>query len=163
MRQLNNTQFEALVRLQWTVAEAVDDFEVFDEACRAADQCIGHKLFTILLLDSEAMEVQRLFSSNPSAYPPGGRKQKKDTLWGRKGLEAGEPYIGVSADDIRQHFHDHQVILGLDLESILNMPIRLGGQTVGTMNLLDKANSYSEEHLPVAALLAGLIAARIRS
>lgn len=130
---------------------------VFAAAAETADELIGHKLFTIMAFDAAATEVERLYSSNPESYPPGGRKKKADTAWGRQVLEKGEPYIGHTADDICLHFNDHDVILGLGLESVLNMPIRCAGKTLGTMNLLHERNYYKKEDIKIATLVAGLL------
>ncbi|MBU2533752.1 MAG: GAF domain-containing protein [Alphaproteobacteria bacterium] len=154
------TMISVLAELQQAVAEQPDDAAVFRAAADAADQCIGYKLCTFMLFDSEAMEVQRLYSTNPAAYPPRGRKKKKDTAWGRQVLENGQPFIGRGEDDIRQHFDDHELIISLGLRSMLNMPVRVGGRTLGTMNLSNVAGFYSEEHVPIAGLITGLIAVR---
>ena len=42
-------------------------FELAMDMCRKA---YGFRLFTILLNDSEAGEIMRLFSSNETDYPP---------------------------------------------------------------------------------------------
>ena len=148
--------------LQRLVAEEPDDEAVFSATAVAADQCIGHKLCTFMLFDRAAMEVQRLFSTNHEAYPPGGRKKKRNTAWGRQVLENGQPFIGRSTEDIRAHFDDYELIIGLGLRSMLNMPVRIGGETVGTMNLSNVEGFYSEDHLPIAGLLTGMIAAKFR-
>src|SRR6266498_1651996 len=73
----------------------VEDLSFLAEALRAADQplsvchaleklsseTIGHRLFTVMRFDSDRSEVQRIYSDMPSAYPDGGRKQKKATAW----------------------------------------------------------------------------------
>lgn len=150
-----------LGKLAGAQAEIKDRTAFFDVAAATAATIIGHKLFTIMAFHAETMEVERLYSNQPEAYPTGGRKKKRDTEWGRQVLENGKPYIGKSADDIRKHFNDHEVILGLGLEAILNMPIRLGGDTIGTMNLLHEADYYSENEIASAQLIAGLIGARL--
>ena len=91
----------------------------------------------------------------PGRSATGGRKDKRDTAWGRQVLDDGRPFIGRTADDIRAHFDDHAVILGLGLESVLNVPVRLRGRTIGTMNLLHAANHYDRADLDVAFPLAG--------
>ena len=63
----------------------------------------------------------------------------------------------VTADDIRASFNDHEVILGLGLQSVLNMPVRYGGKTLGTINLLHEFDFYSAKDLEVAALLAEML------
>ncbi len=139
------------------VAEAATPEAAFRAVEVAAQGAIGHRLFTVMRFDAAAMEVQRLYSSNPGAYPAGGRKAKRDTAWGRQVLEEGRPFIGTGAHDIRAHFGDHEVILGLGLESILNVPVRVCGRTVGTMNLLHGAGYYTPEHLEAGWLLAGVL------
>jgi len=89
--------------------------------------------------------------------PRGG--SGRDTAWGRQVLERGDPFIGRSADDIRANFDDHEIILGLGLVAVLNMPVRFGGRTIGTINLLHDGNPYGTQDLEAARLLAGLLAA----
>ncbi|MGI9522066.1 MAG: GAF domain-containing protein [Hyphomicrobiaceae bacterium] len=150
-----------LGKLAVAQAEIADRTAFLDMAAATAGTIIGHRLFTIMAFHEQTMEVERLYSNQPDAYPTGGRKKKRDTEWGRQVLENGTPYIGSSANDIRKHFNDYEVILGLGLEAILNMPIRLGGKTIGTMNLLHEADYYSETDIVSAQLIAGLIGARL--
>ena len=154
---------QALSKLTETIAQANSNEVIFAAVSDAADTVIGHKLFTIMVFDAEAIEVSRVYSSNPKTYPPGGKKKKRDTAWGRRVLEQGEPYIGRSADDIRANFNDHKVILGLGLQSVLNMPVRSAGVTLGTMNLLHERDYYSDQDLEVASLLVGLLVRPLRA
>ncbi|MGI9476946.1 MAG: GAF domain-containing protein [Hyphomicrobiaceae bacterium] len=150
-----------LGKLAVAQAEVKDQTAFFEMAAATAETLIGHKLFTVMAFHEHSMEVERLYSNQPADYPAGGRKKKRDTEWGQQVLERGEPYIGASADDIRRHFDDHEVIFRLGLESILNMPIKVGGRTIGTMNLLHVANYYSDKDLAAAQLIAGLMAGRM--
>jgi hypothetical protein len=144
-----------LADLAKAVAEAGRRDEVFAAVADMAGRYIGHRLFTVMAFDAEGMRVRRLYSSNPAAYPPGGSKAKRDTPWGRLVLEQGRPFIGRGADDIRANFDDHEVILGLGLESVLNVPVRGFGWTLGTMNLLEAAGFYDESDLDWGHVLAG--------
>ena len=155
-----DTMLASLGKLAAAQAETNDRTELLDIAALTAGTIIGHKLFTVMAFHECTMEVERLYSNQPDAYPTGGRKKKRDTEWGRQVLERGKPYVGRSADDIRKHFNDHSVILKLGLESILNMPIRIGGKTVGTINLLHEADYYSEKDITSAQLIVGLLAGR---
>ena len=145
--------------LAQAVAESVDRDAAFAAVAQAANALIGHRLFTVMRFDAAAMEVQRIYSSNPDVYPPGLRKAKRDTWWGAHVLEQGQAYIGRDADDIRAHFIDHEVIAGLGLAAILNVPVRVCGRTVGTMNLLHSAGHYEAQHVAPGRLCAGLLAA----
>ena len=53
-------------------------------------------------------------------------------------------------------FFDYELIWSLGCESVLNMPVRWAGQTLGTLNLLHRAGHYDESHLPQVRLLAAL-------
>lgn len=122
----------------------------------ALAESIGHILFTILVHHPNAHESERFYTNRPAEYPIGGLKPVTDAPWMRQVIGRGEPYIGRTADDIRAHFFDHSVILGLGCESVLNMPARWRGRTLGTLNLLHRANHYQESDLPLARLFAAL-------
>ncbi len=144
-----------------TVSVAADPIEAFRAAEDVAKRLIGHRLFTIMQFNPDTMEVRRCYSSNPEHYPPGGRKAKRDTHWGRHVLEQGHVFIGYNAGDIRDNFDDHEVIEQLGLASVLNMPIRSLGRTIGTMNLLDVAGYYTEKDIPAASIIASALTASI--
>jgi len=156
--QRNVMELSELVRI---LASADNCQAVFAAAAHAAQRLIGHRLFTIMSFDAHSMQVQRLYSSNPKAYPPGGRKLKRDTPWSRQVLETGLPFISSDAENIRRHFDDHETIFGLGLESVMNVPIRLCGRTLGTMNLLHHGRHYSREDLQHGQILAGLLVAPV--
>src|SRR6266568_4462272 len=66
-----------------------------------AQRVIGHKLFTVMRQIEASAEVERLYSSNVSDYPVGGRKPKQGTPWGEIVLERGEVFIARNADEVR--------------------------------------------------------------
>jgi hypothetical protein len=113
----------------------------------------GHRLCTAMRFDAAAMTVQRLYSSDPIAYPVGGAKPKRDTAWGRQVLLERRRYCGQGAEDLRRDFADHAVILGLGLRSVVNIPIVAGGECLGTLNFL-----WAEERVgPMQVALAELL------
>lgn len=106
----------------------------------------GHKLFTILAYDGETGESERLHSNLPAAYPAGGRKRLAPGPWTETVLERGEAYIGHTLDDLRTVFADHALIASLGCESVLNLPVRWRGRTLGSLNLLHQARWYGAAH-----------------
>ncbi|MGH7056798.1 MAG: GAF domain-containing protein [Acetobacteraceae bacterium] len=122
----------------------------------ALAQAIGHVLFTILVHHPDRRENERFYTNRPAEYPVGGRKPLADTAWTRQVIGRGEPYIGRSADDIRSVFFDHALILSLGCESVLNVPLRWRGETLGTLNLLHRAAYYHEADVATARLFAAL-------
>jgi hypothetical protein len=123
----------------------------------AAGRALGHRLFTLMILHDETGEVERVYSSRPHVYPVGGRKAKRGTPWGGIVIDRGEVYVGRSADDIRWAFDDHPLILGLGLQSVLNVPVSFQGRRLGTMNLLHEAGWYDDADGTPGRLLAGLL------
>jgi hypothetical protein len=126
-------------------------FRAVDAAMKAS---VGHILFTILISHHDTKESERFYTNMPDSYPVGGTKPIKDTGWTRLLLGEGQPYIGRTKEDIAWAFFDHELIHSLGCESVLNMPVRWQGKTIGTMNLLDRANAYDESHIPIVRAIA---------
>ncbi len=139
-------------------SESAQPGPLFVALDRAMGQAIGHKLFTILVVHPGARESQRYYSNMPKEYPVGGRKPINQTHWFQRVLGAGEPYIGRSYDDIRDVFFDHELIRSLGCESVLNIPVRWDGTSIGTINLLHEAGFYTEADIPAAKVFAALAA-----
>ncbi|HEX3175885.1 MAG TPA: GAF domain-containing protein [Methylomirabilota bacterium] len=134
-------------------------FAALDRALAAA---LGHKLFTILRWHPDRAESERLYTSQPAAYPVGGRKPLNATAWSRQVLDERRPYIGRTADDIRAHFFDHALIASLGCDSILNIPVVWNDRVLGTLNLLHEAHWYDDADVPLASTFAALAAAAMR-
>src|SRR5262249_6260940 len=120
---------------------------------RAIDSALarqpGHILFTVLVHHPALRQSERYYTNQPAAYPVGGRKPVTDSPWMHRVIRDGQPYIGRSRHDIEQNFFDHALIVSLGCESILNMPVRWRGQTIGTLNICHRAGFYDESHLPL--------------
>ena len=128
-------------------------FQAVDAALAATT---GHILFTILIHHPSLRESERFYSNLPDAYPVGGHKPVTDSAWMQKVIQAGEPYIGRTAADIAEVFYDHALIKSLGCDSVLNLPVRWQGQTIGTLNLLHQANWYADDDIATTRLFAHL-------
>lgn len=149
-----------IAALARAVAEGAPAERVYAAAAAAAGELIGYQLFTVLALDAAQLplRVQRVYSSNPKDYPPGGAKQKTDTPWTRQVLIAGQPFIGHNADDIRANYNDHELLHSLGCDGILNVPAVCKGRVAGTVNMAGDAGHYAESHIPWGQVIAGLVA-----
>jgi GAF domain-containing protein len=130
-------------------------FQVIDDALA---ELIGHKLFTILYTSPDAQQVIRMYSNQPKAYPVSGAKKMGSTPWGDLVITRGQPYIGKDMDDVKWAFFDHELIASLGCESVLNVPVVVNGRTLGTLNLLHRANWYENDHIAIATPFAYLLA-----
>ncbi len=113
----------------------------------------GWKLFTVMRYLPSG-EVERVYTSNPEAYPLSGRKPRRDTPWSRQVLVRGEPYYANDAAGIRFAFEDAEKILGLGLGAVMNVPVKSGERVLGTLNFLREAGGYSPDKLKHALALA---------
>ena len=117
---------------------------------------IGHKLFTVLVHHPRAQESERHYTNQPAAYPVGGRKPVSPTPWTERLFVERRPYVGKTAEDIREVFFDHELILSLGCASVLNVPVVWDGRILGTLNLLHEAGWYDETDVAVGQLFAAL-------
>jgi hypothetical protein len=113
----------------------------------------GWKLFTAMRYLASG-EVERVHTSNPAAYPLGGRKPRRDTPWSRQVLVRGEPYFANDAAGIRAAFEDADKILGLGLGAVINVPVKDGSRVLGTLNFLREAGGFHEGNVQQAIALA---------
>jgi len=125
----------------------------------AMDEAIGHRLFTVMRHDSAAGRNRRVHSSDPASYPVSGYKPVNwDHPWAQRVLARGQPWVGRSATDIAWAYPDHETIASLGLASAMNLPVRWGGRTLGTVNLLHEAGHYEDTHAEIGLIFAALAA-----
>jgi GAF domain-containing protein len=122
-----------------------------------AKRLFDHRLFTVTRSILETQEVQRVYSSNPNAYPVGGRKQKQNTPWGEQVLGRGEILVCHDAADIRRVFSDHELILSLGISAMINVPVLCAGRSLATMNMSHAQDRFSEADYATMNILAGLL------
>src|SRR5215475_10434335 len=144
----------AIIEVLAREADPQATFVVFDHI---SQRVLGHKLLTVMRHVAATAEVERVYSSNPVAYPVGGRKQKQGTPWGEKVLDRGEVFIAKDRADLRAAFADYELIFSLGIGSIMNVPVMLHGRCRGIVNLSHDAAHYGEAHVAPARLLAGLL------
>jgi len=124
---------------------------------------VGHKLFTIMVLDYGRGVAERIYSNQPESYPVQGQKPLGDlTEWGRHVFEDRKPYIGDTRDDIRRVFFDHELIEQLGCGSVINLTIHYDGVILGTLNLLHEEHFYAEADIANGMPFAQLAAVACR-
>ncbi len=135
----------------------------FERMDRELAMCVGHRLFTILLVQEDRQSLVRAYSSRPDAYPAGGKKRLDGSPWAELVLKRRLPFLGRTADDIRWAFPDHELLFSLGCEAVLNVPVVARGETLGTINLLNESRGYDEHHIALVAPFALLLAEKLSS
>jgi len=130
------------------------------------EETVGTKLFTVMTHDPANGMSRRIYSSNPEAYPTGGYKPLRPTLFSRTTLEERKPFSALTIEAIAEVFADYELIRSLGCESCCNIPVVIGGEVAGTVNLLDVKGYYDAGKVAAAmairpyAIPAMLLAAR---
>lgn len=120
---------------------------MFDFVAGLIGEAIGSKLTTATLFDVPAGRLRRLYTQNPTAYAVGGFKPIPDNQWTATLIHRQQIYTALSLEAIAVDFADWQLIGSLGCESIANLPIVVGGRTIGAFNLLHEAGYYTPERL----------------
>lgn len=146
-----------LITVARAVTEAGQPARALAALDRALDQAFGHRLFTVLVVNLEANQNQRYYSSRPDEYPVGGAKTIiHEGIVARRVIVAGECHINRNYEDIRNVFFDHELIKSLGCENSINVPVRWNGQTYGMLNLLHEEGWFTEADIPVLTVFAAI-------
>ena len=121
---------------------------------RALAAGIGHKVFTVLVVNWDAQENQRCYSSTADAYPVGGAKPISPGSL--TAVLEGRCRFLDTYDEIAAVFADHVLIRSLGCESCVNIPVRWHGKTIGMLNVLHEAHWYTAADVPTFSIFAAL-------
>ena len=131
----------------------------FKELDLKVKKIIGHKLFTLMVVDKSLKYVERVYSSNIKAYPLLGTKPIPKNEWTKKVVLNKKNFLGKDMKTIKKLFFDHEVISSLGCGSIINIPVINNNIILGTMNILHKEFYYNSDTVklakPFASLLSG--------
>lgn len=116
------------------------------------DGAIGCRLFTALAVRPPF--VERVHTNQPDAFPLSGRKRLDASPWGAHVIEGGDIWLGRDAEDMKRMFPDHETIARIGCGSCINIPVLHKGATIGSLNILDAPNAYSDDHVARAMTFA---------
>lgn len=150
------------------LCEALPLASDLDSAMRIVDgvrhALLGNGLLTVNLLTTPAVQAPegevvllRAWSSDPAAYPPGGRKRKSMTPWSRRLLHNGQVYVGEGDADLAQAFEDHALITALGWHCVVNVPLLdMARSCFATFNVLGPRERWRGDEVLLVRLLAAL-------
>ncbi len=124
-----------------------------DAIGQATLDILGPGLLTINAWHARTGEIERLWSSDPAAYPVGGKKTKGDTAWTRQLLVRGEVFVGEGDVALAAVFDDIATIRALGLNGVVNVPLCHGGHVIGTFNYLAEVDAWTTEDITVLRAL----------
>ncbi|MGH8777936.1 GAF domain-containing protein [Paraburkholderia sp.] len=157
MRSTNQALvFPAFERIARMLQEGGNADLVWNEFERSLTEVFGQRLFTVLAYDETSSRLGRLHSNRLDINPVGGLKRVTRSRWSDQVLRRGEMFVGSTREDIQAVFSEYRVLWSIGCESVLNIPVRKNGVTLGTMNLLGEAGLYDQADLAVALVFAQL-------
>ncbi len=115
----------------------------------ALDALVGSRLFTVLKTLPDG-STERIYTSDPVAYPLSGRKPRNVTSWYETVILARRHYLGPTKDHIRSVFFDHETIFGLGCGSVINVLVIHDDRVLGAINMLHEEHWYRPHHLETA-------------
>lgn len=129
-------------------------FKAAEDSFRAA---IGFTLFTVMLYDEGHKNSVRFYSSDIGNYPVGGSKPMERNAYYQHVVLEGRAFVANTPDEWKPFYVDYEKVFALGLRSAVNVPIRIGGRTVGSVNILHADRPYSQEDATFGQGLATLL------
>ena len=121
---------------------------------------VGAVIFSCSTFDLVAGQSRRIYTNMPKVYPVSGLKEIIPNSWTKQVLDGGKSFVANTIEHICQVFPDHAIIEKLGCGAVVNMPVFLAGQFLGTVNVLHRTQYYQPpvvqklHNLRSAAMLA---------
>lgn len=157
--------FDAIARFDAAIAEATGAEAAFAALQALTQATVGAKLFTYMTVDMANEVARRAYTSDPVSYPTSGTKPIRYDSWFDIVHKERRYFVANTIADIAKVFPDYELINSLGCQSVVNMPVVLRGELVGTVNMLHVEGYYTPERvqmlreiIAVPAKLAAMVA-----
>ncbi|WP_419910045.1 GAF domain-containing protein [Hoeflea sp.] len=144
---------EMMLEFKNAAAHAADAQVVHHALETLAADHVGVKLFTLMTFDRETGLASRCYTNMPEAYPCSGTKSVDSDRWSKQVLDGQRNFVANDIESIAEVFDDHALIKSLGCESVLNLPVVVCGEVLGTINLLHEAGYYTPDKVVAAEIL----------
>lgn len=158
---------QAIAAFDAAIAKAKGTDEAFAALQALTEATVGTKLFTYMTVDMQAEVARRAYTSDAKNYPTSGTKPIRYDSWFDIVHKERRYFVANTIADIAKVFPDYELIDSLGCQSVVNMPVVIGGELVGTVNMLDVDGYYTPERvqtirdvIAIPAKLAALVAAQ---
>ena len=162
-----NDYSQAIAQFDAAIAEVKGADQAFGALQALVQATVGAKLFTYMSVDMANEVARRAYTSDPTNYPASGTKPIRYNSWFDIVHKERRYFVANTIEAIAEVFPDYELIDSLGCQSVVNMPVVIGGELVGTVNMLDVTDYYTPERvqmirdvIAVPAKLAALVAAR---
>lgn len=126
-----------------------------------AEAVVGAKMFTVLAFDFPKHVMVRLYSTNEAIYPTSAADPITDSIWERTLIGDRRPLVLNDPAAMATLLPNVPELTALGCEAMLNLPVVIGGQSIGAVNVLAEAGRYTAERVAAAKALTPAAAALI--
>lgn len=120
----------------------VDFADVADEI----KKIIGYELLTITRIYVNRMEMERIYSTNPTEYPINNVKPLYEDAWTIRVVYYAQVYLATSEEEMIAYFPNFLMKEGFG--SVINIPVITNDrEVVATINALNKRYFYNKNHV----------------
>lgn len=156
---------QAIAQFDADIANAKGADAAFGALQTLVQATVGAKLFTFMTVDMEAEVARRAYTSDAANYPTSGTKPIRYDSWFDTVHKERKYFVANTIADIAKVFPDYELINSLGCQSVVNIPVVIGGELVGTVNMLDVEGFYTPERvqairdvIAIPAKLAAVVA-----
>lgn len=121
----------------------------FEALHKLIENTVGVILFTVMEVDLEAGLALRSYTSDPENYAVSGSKPIHRDDWFEQVSVRRQPFVANTIKQIKTVFPDYALIWSLGCGSVVNLPIIVGDEFVGTINLLHEEQYYTPERVEI--------------
>ncbi|MVO15533.1 GAF domain-containing protein [Parasedimentitalea huanghaiensis] len=150
------TKDAALAQFESALSAATTSDQAYAALSDLWQNVVGAKLFTVMTVDLETELAQRPYTNDPVNYPTSGTKPITRNSWFSVVHERHECFVANSIEEIAEVFPDYELINSLGCQSVVNLPIVIGGTLAATVNVLHEAGYYTEDRVQSAKDLLAL-------
>ena len=124
--------------------------QLFGELEKIAHENLDIKLFSVMAIDFAKDEARRIYTNSPQTYPLSGTKPIPDGKWADIVIKDKKIFVANDYATLADTFPDHEVIRSLGCEAIINVPIVIGDELQGTLNILGPEDAYPPDSIRFA-------------
>jgi GAF domain-containing protein len=142
-----------LIALSAAIASSNLPVSLFQAIERIAAARMRTSIFSASTCFPDTLELERIYSSRPDAYPVGERKSKRQTNWAQYVLKDRRVFVGEGPLEMAAAFDDQERMASLGIRSIINVPVVARDKLLGVLAFARSETRVSAEDLADARLL----------
>ena len=145
--------FDLSVSLADSLAAKGQPAAFLDGLAKAYRATAGWDMLTLMTFNLKTRMARRIYTTDQANYPVSTEKPMTDSDFADLVLKRGQVFVANTVEEFKPHYIDWEKLKGLRLESAINYPAIVGGETIGTVNLTAAKGFYTPERVAAGKAL----------